>query len=337
MTINRVSFLGTSQAQISRLQDLNSTLAELSRQLTARTKHTTLAGFGADAGNVVRNRVERNKVDSYLANIDTVTNRIKQMETAMTALRDSASQIVTGIATGVNDGTADVKSLSALAKNVLSFAKDLVNLKSDGRYLFAGSDSASAPLQDSNALNSNNQANVTAWLNGTITTDQLTAATTALTTTQLGMNAGLSASGNVTARISETAELDYTVRADQDGMQEMIRALGLMANLKEPAAGDTPDAGEANKVMQYVLTTLQNGIKQLDSADMRLGTNYNLVKELQSTHEADSAMLDNLIGDAEDVDTTDVAAKIQSLQTQLQASYQVTNIVSNLSLVNFIN
>jgi flagellin-like hook-associated protein FlgL len=50
----------------------------------------------------------------------------------------------------------------------------------------------------------------------------------------------------------------------------------------------------------------------------------------------DRATLANLIGQKEDADTTEVVAQIQSLQTQLQASYQVTSIISQLSLVNFI-
>jgi len=48
------------------------------------------------------------------------------------------------------------------------------------------------------------------------------------------------------------------------------------------------------------------------------------------------AQLDNLLSDVETVSKEDVAMEIMALQTRLQASYQVTSMVSQLSLVNFI-
>jgi flagellar hook-associated protein 3 FlgL len=48
------------------------------------------------------------------------------------------------------------------------------------------------------------------------------------------------------------------------------------------------------------------------------------------------AQLDNLLSDVETVSKEDVAMEILALQTRLQASYQATSMVSQLSLVNFL-
>jgi flagellin-like hook-associated protein FlgL len=48
------------------------------------------------------------------------------------------------------------------------------------------------------------------------------------------------------------------------------------------------------------------------------------------------AQLDNLLSDIETVSKEDVAMEILALQTRLQASYQATAMVSQLSLVNFL-
>ncbi|MBL8712406.1 MAG: hypothetical protein JNM12_05860 [Alphaproteobacteria bacterium] len=336
MTISKVSFLGSTQANIARLKDMNATLTDLQRQIASTKKYDTLAGFGVDATNIQRNRTDLGRVQSYLDNISGLTSRITQMNTAMDSTRDAVTQLIDGITTAVRDSSADIPSLKVIAQNALDFVQDLANLKVDGRYLFAGSDSTSAPFTDESVLNNNFQQQLTDWRNGTITTAQLTANVAAMTTADVGMNPGLSASGQVTMRIGETTELDYTVRADVDGFQDIIKALGFMANMQEPAPGDIPTASELDDVIQNIMDIARAGVEKLDAAATRVGGNFNLLNAVEATHESESAMLQGLIGKMENADTTDVVTQIQALQTQLQASYQVTSITNQLSLINFL-
>lgn len=336
MTISKVSFLGSTQANIARLKDMNATLTDLQRQIASTKKYDTLAGFGVDASAVQRNRTDLGRVQSYLDNISGLTSRITQMNTAMDSTRDAVTQLIDGITTAVRDSSADIPSLKVIAQNALDFVQDLANLKVDGRYLFAGSDSTSAPFTDETVLNNNFQQQLTDWRNGTITTAQLTANVAAMTTADVGMNPGLSASGQVTMRIGETTELDYTVRADVDGFQDIIKALGFMANMQEPAPGDIPTASELDDVIQNIMNIARAGVEKLDAAATRVGGNFNLLNAVEATHESESAMLQGLIGKMENADTTDVVTQIQALQTQLQASYQVTSITNQLSLINFL-
>lgn len=336
MTISKVSFLGSSSAQIARLKGMNATLSDLTRQIASRKKHDTLADFGVDAATVQRNRVEISRVGSYLDNISAVTTRINQMNAAMTGARDAVQQVIDGLVIAVHDSTADISSIANLAKNSLAFLQDMTNLNHDGRYLFAGSDTDMPPFQDANTMNANFQAEVADWLNGTNSTAQLLSNVDGFTGADLGMNPSLGASGNVAVRIDDTSELDYTVRADTDGFQQLIRALGFMANMQPPGPGDIPTVSEANDVMTQILQIAREGLQQLDAASARVGINFNLIKSVQDTHEQDSAMLEGLISDAEDADTTEVVAQLQALQTQLQASYETTRISSQLSLINFL-
>lgn len=96
MTISRISFLGSSQAQIARLRDMNATLADLTRQISSKKKYATLAGFGADAATIQRNRTDKGRVESYLGNLGAVTTRINQMNVAMTSAREAVNQVVNG-------------------------------------------------------------------------------------------------------------------------------------------------------------------------------------------------------------------------------------------------
>ncbi|MEZ0223038.1 MAG: flagellin [Alphaproteobacteria bacterium] len=338
MTMIGVSFLGQTVSQSSRLKDLNTALADLERQISSGKKHDTLAGFGGVvAQNIQRVRMDRSRVQTYLDNITTVNTRINAMSQAMTAARKSVSQVIDGLVTALHDSSEDVGTLSTLAKNALKFVQDLANLKVGGRYLFAGSDTTSAPFIDDTQLNANYQTEVTNWLNGTNTTAQFSANVDAFSATALGFNAALSSSGTVAVRIDQSTEVDYTVKADQDGFQEIVRALGLMANLKVPDPNvDVPTTAELDDMLSKVLEIARAGVAQIDQAETNLGTKSGFINAIMEDHRQDAATLDGLIGDTENADMTEAVTKIQALQTQLQSSYEVTSIISRLSLVNFL-
>ncbi|HYD16963.1 MAG TPA: flagellin [Patescibacteria group bacterium] len=336
MTISKVSFLGASQANVARLKEMNATLTDLQRQMASGKKNETLAGFGVEATNVQRNRTDLGRVQTYLDNIGAVTSRINQMNTAMTAARDAVTQLIDGITTAVRDSAADIPSLKVIAQNALDFVQDLANTQIDGRYLFAGSDSTNAPFSDENTLNANFQQQVTDWLAGTTDTATMNANVTGFGTAQLGLNPGLSASGQVTVRIDTTTELNYTIKADEDGFQDIIKALGFMANMQAPGSGDIPTAADVDEVIQNIMNIARAGVDKLDAAATRIGGGFNLLNAVQENHQQDKATLQGLIGSAENADTTDIVVQIQALQTQLQASYETTSIVNKLSLINYL-
>lgn len=338
MTIIGVSFLGQSVSQSNRLKEMNTALADLGRQISSGKKFDTLAGFGGVvAENVQRVRMDRSRVQTYLDNIVTVNTRIKAMSQAMASARKSVQQVIDGLVTALHDSSEDVGTLSALAENALKFVQDLSNLNVGGRYLFAGSDTTSTPFVDDAQLNANFQTEVTNWLSGANTTAQFSANVDAFSATALGFNAALSSSGTVAVRIDQSTEVDYTVKADQDGFQELVRALGLMANLKVPDPNvDVPTVADLDEMLGKVLSIARAGVAQLDQADTNLGTKSGFINAIMEDHERDASTLDGLIGDTENADMTDAVTKIQALQTQLQSSYEVTSIISRLSLVNFL-
>jgi flagellar hook-associated protein 3 FlgL len=337
MTTLNISFLGQTTAQQSRLKDLGATLADLERQISTGKKCDTLAGFGGVVAQTVqRVRIDRNHIQTYLDNITMATNRIDQMNQALTSAQTAVKQVTDGIAQALHDSSADVPNLVTLAKNALAFVEDLANLNVDGRYLFAGSDTTSAPFQDNTALNNNMSAQVTAWLNGTNTTTQFQSNVDALSASQLGLNPALSSAGSVSVQVDASTNVDYTVNAGQDGFQEIIRALSLMANLKVPGPGDIPDTAQLNDMLTKVQQIANNGVDQLTQAQTQLGMKSALINSIQDIQTKDKATLENVMGNTENTDTTDAVTKIQALQTQLQSSYEVTSIISKLSLVNFL-
>ena len=333
-----VSTLGQSNTQIARLGELQKSMSELQRQLTTQKKHDDYSGFGFESLSLQRSRMEKGHLESYLSNIDNVTTRVKLMSTSLTKVSDIGRQLIESIQSEVRTGNVDVNTMRTLARDALNFFKDVTNTEIDGRYLFSGSSTTTQPINSLNNTNADFQAQITNWLNGTTSTAQLMTDVNAMTTTQLGFDPSLSSSGEVSLRIDDATEVDYTVMGNSNGFDDIMRALGLMANLQAPnPATDTPTNDELNDVLDGILVIAQRGVDAVDAASTMLGSKFNMINSVQEQHEQDLALYENAIAETENADTTEIVAKIQSLQTQLSASYQVTNIVSQLSLINFLS
>ena len=60
------------------------------------------------------------------------------------------------------------------------------------------------------------------------------------------------------------------------------------------------------------------------------------MKDITARQNQSRLMLQNLVDQTESVSTDQVATEILALQTRLQASYQTTSMLSQLSLVKYL-
>ncbi|MCK5518992.1 MAG: hypothetical protein KAI61_06215, partial [Alphaproteobacteria bacterium] len=147
MTISsNVSFFAQSISQTNRLNNLRSTLDDLQRQITTQKKHETFSGFGTDSLTLQRLRSSQPLLQSYLDNIDKVSNRMNLMNEAMSTISEMGNQLVTAIHVQSQSGQEGIETINQLAQQSLQFVEDLINQTLDGHYLFAGSDVMSQPF-----------------------------------------------------------------------------------------------------------------------------------------------------------------------------------------------
>jgi len=335
MTIgSNVSFMTQSTSQINRLNDLRSSFDDLQRQVTTQKKYDNYSGFGTNSINLQHLHTTQTMTEGYLNNIDTISPRMEMMSKLMTQISQLGSQLLGAI--HLADG-GNMQSINRLAQQNLKFAEDMINQQLDGRYLFAGSDVEARPFVDDNTLNSNFKNKIDSWLAGGGNAP-LISATDGFGTTNLGLASGLAESGAVTARISQSLDIDYTVKADQPAFRDIIRAFAFLANLKnpDPGAGDVPTAAEFKDILSHATDALTRGVQGMNDANQQLASKFSLVKSVKESHLSDNDLLLTQIDRIESVDPQSAIISMQSLQNQLTASYQVTKIVSQMSLVNFM-
>lgn len=181
---------------------------------------------------------------------------------------------------------------------------------------------------------------------------------------------------SVTAQVDDATRVQYGLEANESGFLRMMRSLASMSvetypteenirasrepmrlaamalpvgSARDAALADyekavTADIRAANGRFDGMANRQQSQLSESHNAEkgsleiltMELAVASNALKNATARHTDYKAQLDNLLSDVETVSKEDVAMEILALQTRLQASYQTTSMVSQLSLVNFI-
>lgn len=263
----------------------------------------------------------------------------------------------------------DMENIINSAGYLYDFLIDLINTKDGDRYIFGGAETLTQPLTDSGTLDAVMNTLITNWKSGAITTDDLIADLTdgtalsgnadAVTDTIIGYSSSISSgnAGKVFVRVDENAELDYTTLANEGSFRDIIVALAFLKNENLPPIADVyedgnypgvPDAQGAPgttveemkdnfyRVFNRVKQMVNVAIDDIDSIEFRLENVRAQMKETGEQHENEKALFQSVISDVEDIDINEVAVRINKLQVQLEASFRVTALAGELSLVNFI-
>lgn len=154
---------------------------------------------------------------------------------------------------------------------------------------------------------------------------------------------------SVTATIEDSGKVNYGMQANESGYLRMIRTFAAMSIDTYPeintVSDPNSDALNATKArfdamarrQQLELSEGHNTERgSIEIVTMELGVARAALNAASQRHTNYKAQLDNLLSDVETVSKEDVAIEIMALQTRLTASYQVTSMVSQLSLVNFL-
>jgi flagellin-like hook-associated protein FlgL len=143
----------------------------------------------------------------------------------------------------------------------------------------------------------------------------------------------------VTARVGEGTTVGYGVQANESGFLNLIQTLAAVA------VQDFPDSDPTSEE-RYTSMMSRNASRLADTKDNQPGSLAAITVELglaQSTtgsiaerHTAHSAQLGNMLEQIEAAPTETIAMEILALKTRLEASYQTTALLSQLSLVNYM-
>ena len=146
-----------------------------------------------------------------------------------------------------------------------------------------------------------------------------------------------SARASATARIDQSVTVQYGAQADEPAIRAQLQNLAVFAAVTTSATN--PNAAAQVAALSQRVTqnlTSQPGQQTIQDIQSDLATAQATMKDAGTRQTQTQSMLQNLIDQAENVSSDQVASEILALQTSLQASYQTTSMLSQLTLTKYL-
>ena len=140
-----------------------------------------------------------------------------------------------------------------------------------------------------------------------------------------------------TVQVDQGQTVGTGARANEEAFRVGLAQFAIMAVENFPA-GDTNSQARYEAMTARVSEKLGFGGGTQKPAELitEFGSAQSALSSAKERHQSTKGYLNTTLAGVENVTTEEVATQILSLQTQLQASYQVTSMLSKLSLTNYL-
>src|ERR1700686_1063770 len=146
-----------------------------------------------------------------------------------------------------------------------------------------------------------------------------------------------SARATATARVDQSVTVQFGMRANKQAIRSQLQTLAVFAAVTTSATN--PNAAlQVQALSQRVAQNLapQPGQQTIEDIQSDLSTAQVTMKDAQSRQTQAQGTLQGIVDQAESVSPDQVASQILALQTSLQASYQTTAMLSQLTLTKYL-
>lgn len=354
---------GTLAQLIADSAKVHTRLDTLTQQASSGLKADTYAGLGSGAAIALNLHPQLAALQTWQNNIDAAAGRMQVTQAAMTQLQQIAADFNAQLnnLNGLDPQNVDV--VAASARDALAQVADLLDTQDGGVYVFAGQDTANPPVPDPDAIASSAfYQQIASAVAGLGTTPVAGIISSTLATASPGSTAspfsaymsqplanptpppanninppvvqtgpgqtqavGLLASANTFATSSGSSTTG-------SAMRDLMRALATIGSLSSAQANDT----DFSTLVQDTRTSLGGAIDALGVEAGALGNVQSNLTATQTQLSSVATALSGQVSSAEDVDMAATLSNITTVQTQLQASYQLIAGLSGLSLAKFL-
>jgi flagellin-like hook-associated protein FlgL len=146
-----------------------------------------------------------------------------------------------------------------------------------------------------------------------------------------------SARATSTVRVDPSVTVQYGIRANEDAIRSLMESVALLAAVTTSPT-DPNGAGQISALNSRVAQnlTVTPGKQNIQDIQSDLANAQTVMQDATARQKLTQATMQNIVDQAENVSTDEVASQLLALQTDLQASYQTTAMLSQLSLVKFL-
>jgi hypothetical protein len=146
-----------------------------------------------------------------------------------------------------------------------------------------------------------------------------------------------SARSTAVARVDDSVTVQYGAQADETAIRKQLQAIAVFGTFSTSPTGQYAGAQvSALSLRTTQALTPQAGQQKIEDIQTDIAMAQNTMKDASTRQTQAKAQLQTIIDQAESASPDQVASEILSLQNALQASYQTTAKLSELSLVKFL-
>ncbi|TPQ39031.1 flagellar hook associated protein [Bradyrhizobium guangdongense] len=146
-----------------------------------------------------------------------------------------------------------------------------------------------------------------------------------------------SARSTAVARVDDSITVQYGAQADEDAIRRQLQAIAVFGTFSTSTTGQySKGAVAALSQRTAQALTQQPGQQRIEDIQTDIAMAQNTMKDATTRQTQAKAQLQTIIDQAESASPDQVASEILALQNALQASYQTTASLAQLSLVKFL-
>ena len=302
MALTRVATIPLNMKLSEANMRLQAKMADAQTQQATGLKSIDYKDISRDTQRLLAVESTKEQLKSYSDNGILVLNQVNIAYDTFNEMDKVGNSVLQGLTAALGGGQVDPAVTTAQAQIAMNEFASLLNYKVAGRYLFAGTDTDTRPVDLADP----------GWI-------AQTPPSVANTTYYQGNNATLS------VQLSETLTVNYGVRADQAPFEQILRGFNLMVN--NPGS---------NAAYSEALDLIRDGIGFLADVRAQLSANAKTIEDQNVRNQEDIANLNELISGMKEVDLASVTVELKNIETQLQASYSASVMLLKLSLTNFL-
>lgn len=139
------------------------------------------------------------------------------------------------------------------------------------------------------------------------------------------------------ARVDDAVTVQYGAQANEDAIRRQLQAIAVFGTFSTSPTGQY-SGGQVSALSLRTTQALtqQPGQQRIEDIQTDIAMAQNTMKDASTRQTQAKAQLQTIIDQAESASPDQVASEILALQNALQASYQVTSNLAQLSLVKFL-
>ncbi|MET4390526.1 flagellar hook-associated protein 3 FlgL [Bradyrhizobium sp. F1.4.3] len=139
------------------------------------------------------------------------------------------------------------------------------------------------------------------------------------------------------ARVDDSVTVQYGAQADEDAIRSQLQAIAVYGTFSTSPTGQYSGAQVAALSLRTTQAlTPQPGQQKIEDIQTDIAMAQNTMKDASTRQTQAKAQLQTIVDQAESASPDQVASEILSLQNALQASYQTTANLAQLSLVKYL-